>query len=805
MLLTSDSPLNEHPPNIDIQLKNHQLAMLKRCLDIEQSNQSHFGIMNDKPGTGKTYVILSLIYQNILNNASNQVKNTNIIIVPQNIYTQWLTSIEKFGGNMKYIKFTNYENIMTLYNNPDFLSEYDIILTTSSYYNTISTTLSSLDIRVSRVFFDEIDSIANLVCSKIDADFIWFVSASFNIQYLGYYANKIINNDINEIICKCDSDFIDENIYLEPPIKKYYLCKNIYVDKILNDVLSKNELNRLNALDYTLNNKNFEKNKVSNEKEVINLIIKNRKEIIEFEKFQIEEAQKFINNYENYIFNKDEYKNIYQINIDKIDDLMIFKKEIVDYLDSSNFDKFLSISILSEKKSKELLSLKNIFNDLIECFYNIREIKDEFIKHISGNKTSLKIDMIVMNLKKMDIMLGSILLNFNDVKNNNDFLCNFLENVDNNKKYINDLIDSTVKYINILIAPDQLEIHKKQYDISSKTIIDNQTKVDMIYSRLEENHFCPVCFESFNSFECNHIYYTSKCCNNKICGSCINEWYDKRNKDSCIFCNKESVIKDDLLFIDNNTKNEIEVCVKINNEQTNIKKYENYENDKSQFLKNYILQLKYVDKKVIIFSDYSNVFQYIEKLCQENDINVVDLDKGNIKNIDSSVNDYKAGDAKILLSNSILFGCGMNFENSTDIIFVHKMNHDMEKQVIGRAQRLGRKSVLNIIYLEYDNENINDSKKANYYNNEDFDEELNNYYKNKQIDNLLDNMLKYDFSGVNFDQIQNNNISENNNDNNENNASSIIDLLNLSQGNQSEDYINEETSINLEEPVYRLE
>ena len=54
--------------------------------------------------------------------------------------------------------------------------------------------------------------------------------------------------------------------------------------------------------------------------------------------------------------------------------------------------------------------------------------------------------------------------------------------------------------------------------------------------------------------------------------------------------------------------------------------------------------------------------------------------------------------------NTNYYGTGLNLENTTDLIFYHKMSSDMEKQVIGRAQRVGRTSVLNIHYLYQDNE-----------------------------------------------------------------------------------------------------
>lgn len=70
--------------------------MLKRCIAIENIENNNYGIMNDKPGTGKTYVIISLIYETLKNNS------TNIIIVPQNIYSQWCTSIEKYSKKISY-------------------------------------------------------------------------------------------------------------------------------------------------------------------------------------------------------------------------------------------------------------------------------------------------------------------------------------------------------------------------------------------------------------------------------------------------------------------------------------------------------------------------------------------------------------------------------------------------------------------------------------------------------------------------------------------------------------------------------
>jgi len=60
--LNETSEKINQPENIDILLKDHQLAMIKKCITIENNNICNLGIMSDKPGCGKTYAILGLIY-----------------------------------------------------------------------------------------------------------------------------------------------------------------------------------------------------------------------------------------------------------------------------------------------------------------------------------------------------------------------------------------------------------------------------------------------------------------------------------------------------------------------------------------------------------------------------------------------------------------------------------------------------------------------------------------------------------------------------------------------------------------------
>lgn len=760
MIVSFNSNRSEHPNDINITLKDHQLAMLHRCKEIEETNEL-FGIMNDKPGTGKTYVILSLIYESRLSN------KTNIIVVPQNIYSQWVLSIENYSKKLSYKKFIDYQNIISLYSDPNILTQTDIILITSSYYHIIATTLESLNIKINRVFFDEIDSISNIICTKINSDFTWFVSATFDINLLGYYQNKIKN--IEEITCKCDDDFIDSNLLLDPPIKKYYLCKNIYIDNILGHVLSNNELKSINALDYTLNNKDFENKKVKNEKDVIDIILANRKSLLIFDKINVEESNKNIILYEDFKLNKDVITELFLSEINKLDEIINFKENVLKLISNySNLDFYINIinddleeqELIQYHRKEEIKILRTNLEEIIDIIYNLNEIESIFRDYYNNRNNTISFNNIIIKLKSLEIIINGINDILVKIKNRNEKedkqntdLIIFLNKYFEFNIYLKNLLLKIFNYDQAFISDVQLDIYKKLLSISTKNIEENERKINLIYDRLKESKCCPICYFLYNDINNNKIYISQKCCNNKICGECVDKWYDIGKK-SCIFCNKEDILKDDFIFFEKDITEELQISdVNENLMNENLMNeniiFTKIENSKNIFLKEYIESIKNMDKKIIIFSDYSNIFSYIEYICDENEISYIDLDKGNIKDIDYAVNEYKYGNVKILLSNSTLFGCGMNFENASDIIFVHKMDFSIEKQVIGRAQRIGRKEILNIIYLEHENESIFNKIKNN--NSYIYEDELNDYYNTIQCNNIINNLSNIEFNNIDYE------------------------------------------------------
>jgi len=117
------------------------------------------------------------------------------------------------------------------------------------------------------------------------------------------------------------------------------------------------------------------------------------------------------------------------------------------------------------------------------------------------------------------------------------------------------------------------------------------------------------------------------------------------------------------------------------------------------------LILKHKENKILIYSEFPRVLLEIAKFLDNNEIKYTDYEGGNNEEMYESVKKFKENDdVNIFLAHSTLFSCGMNLENVEYIIFLHRVKLDVQKQVIGRGQRPGRTSSLNVYELVHKNE-----------------------------------------------------------------------------------------------------
>ena len=306
-LITTSSPSAPQPENSKFPLWEHQKKMLAKCLQIEDKFnelERHrkkptvaqasiepndipetFGIMGDKPGTGKTLAAIALILSDLRKNTNV----CNLIVVPQNIFSQWDSGIKSFCDldKVRYKTFTNYEDISKLYASPDVLKTADILLTTSLYYHMISGTLNTLNktcgLKIGRVFFDEIDSINSMLREPVQSNFTWFISASYKGDKIGCYKlDKTIDRT-----CKCEDSVIDASFNLQPPINTSYNCKSIFTEMI-KDLMPPKKVAELNALDFNTNIYKFVTIVPRNEKEFVSLLLRDIEEIFNYAANNIE-------------------------------------------------------------------------------------------------------------------------------------------------------------------------------------------------------------------------------------------------------------------------------------------------------------------------------------------------------------------------------------------------------------------------------------------------------------------------------------------------------------------------------------
>ena len=103
--------------------------------------------------------------------------------------------------------------------------------------------------------------------------------------------------------------------------------------------------------------------------------------------------------------------------------------------------------------------------------------------------------------------------------------------------------------------------------------------------------------------------------------------------------------------------------------------------------------------KFIVFSNYSESFGHIHKVLQENNISYKEL-QGQTSTRNKTIKEFKCGDIKVMFLNSKNNGAGINLQEASDIILYHKLEKDLETQVVGRANRIGRKQELFVHQLK---------------------------------------------------------------------------------------------------------
>jgi SNF2 family DNA or RNA helicase len=93
----------------------------------------------------------------------------------------------------------------------------------------------------------------------------------------------------------------------------------------------------------------------------------------------------------------------------------------------------------------------------------------------------------------------------------------------------------------------------------------------------------------------------------------------------------------------------------------------------------------------------------VERMMSGRDITYTTLN-GSQARISKVLNEFKEGKYRVLFLNARNMGAGLNIDSATHVMLYHRMSAELEDQIVGRANRLGRSSPLTVVHLLHNNE-----------------------------------------------------------------------------------------------------
>lgn len=554
-LINENVPNAKQPDNITIKLKEHQLKLLQKCYDLENNTISDLvnknvvntkmGIIGDTVGSGKSLVILSLITQNNIYREDNNYtsynelitlykinskiynnKNTNILVVPHNIFIQW----------QEYIKIytlidTYYINTKKQLINIDYTKQ--LILISASMYNTFADNIEHLNFKFLRLIFDEADSINISRCRKVNANFYWFITSSINnlIYPTGlYYRDKTIigipkNGFIKDIFKSLQYANINRYIYLKnsdklikksfdlpEPIINNIICKNTKIRNILQNIVSQDVQQMICAGDINgaIHSLGLE---ITNDTNLITIIsndlyslLNNKKlelDLIEKREYRynnkkitdIKKKEKEINEIEikiNQIKTRIEESNIDPITLDKIENPIIVKccKQVFDFISittlismSENPKCPMCRTIITKDSlvsmNNGIISFKPLIEKAIEYNY-LDYTKNENLEYIIKNKVQKNAKIIIFSKYNATFddnilpILNSLNMNFKELKGHSTTIANIINKYKSIDENAIDILFLNAQYsgsgLNLENTTDIIIYHKMDKSLQTQVI-----------------------------------------------------------------------------------------------------------------------------------------------------------------------------------------------------------------------------------------------------------------------------------------------------------------------------------------------
>ena len=367
------------------------------------------------------------------------------------------------------------------------------------------------------------------------------------------------------------------------------------------------------------------------------------------------------------------FKTIIRNNNDFIKDNMTIPEMTKNYISCFTPSSIYAVSDAIDKKALQALNAGDI-KTAIKYLGCDTGTEDDLLNIVSKN---LKVESAKIKEK-----ISELDKKINEELNKNEIIKLLISDSERemgkNDELVGDLKAEEIE-INLKVKKAIENINKSKDEWTAK-LNQNSNKLNGIKERVSnsENKDCGICASKMERPS------VTPCCHNLFCINCITTalQYSKE----CPFCRHPINIKDINVIVNSGSTINSDKSDRL---PTKIEKLCQIISDKS--------------KRFMIFSEYDATFNEISEKLNKDQIKY-SLLKGSSGRINNIISKFTNRDINVLLLNSKNFGAGLNLQITDEIIIYHRMSTDLENQVIGRAQRMGRENPLVINYLCYETE-----------------------------------------------------------------------------------------------------
>jgi hypothetical protein len=213
-----------------------------------------------------------------------------------------------------------------------------------------------------------------------------------------------------------------------------------------------------------------------------------------------------------------------------------------------------------------------------------------------------------------------------------------------------------------------------------------RTQLTTLESRLASlaQELCPICYDTPRTTT------LTPCCRQAFCLSCLCECIT--GKPSCPMCRAAIPSVKELLVIGE----EAEVV-----DQGENSAVDTHPTKGAALLQ--LLSSSTADQRFLVFSAHEASFKGLREVLAARDIRCEML-QGSAARVERLRAQFRDGSIRVLCMNARHVGAGINLEAATHVVLYHRMNMELERQVIGRAVRFERATDLRVVHLTHDEE-----------------------------------------------------------------------------------------------------